>query len=229
MAMLQFEKIKRTSVASQVYDHIKQSILSGSLLPGTHLAEPEVASQMGVSRSPVREAFQRLEADGLIEIHANQGAFVRGLCADEVQEIYTARRLIEGYMAEIAAQKATPADAERLRQAVAEVDEVARKQDCQATIKADFALHHLIWEIAGHQILFHVLARLEVHIRMFMAVQAPLFDHLYDSVESHHQFVEAIIMGDAEAAKVSIQQHIEEASMLTIAKLSRTGEDDGHG
>jgi DNA-binding GntR family transcriptional regulator len=224
MATPKFAKIERTSVASQVYDDIRQSILNGSLLPGTHLAEPQIASQMGVSRSPVREAIQRLEANGLITIHPSQGAFVRGLSADEVQDIYTARILIEGHMAELAAQRASRADAKALRQAVAKVDEVGHKEDYQATIEADFALHRLVWEIAEHPILFDVLTRLEDQIRMFMAVQAPLFEHLYDSVESHHQFVEAIIAGDADAAKTTIQQHIEEAGTLAVAKLSRAGE-----
>ena len=152
VAALKFAKIERTSVASQVYDDIRESVLSGSLLPGTHLAEPQIASQMGVSRSPVREAFQRLEANGLITIHPSQGAFVRGLSTDEVRDIYTARILIEGYMAELASQKASRADAKALRQAVAEVDEVARKEDYRATIDADFALHRLVWEIAGHHV-----------------------------------------------------------------------------
>lgn len=226
MAALKFAKIERTSVASQVYDDIRESVLNGSLLPGTHLAEPQVASQMGVSRSPVREAFQRLEANGLITIHPSQGAFVRGLSTDEVRGVYTARILIEGYMAELAAQKASRADAKALRQAVAEVDEVARKEDYQATIEADFALHRLVWEIAGHQVLFGILTRLEDQIRMFMAVQAPLFDDLVRSVESHHQFVEAIIARDAETAKTTIQQHVEEAGMLAVAWLSRAGEGE---
>jgi GntR family transcriptional regulator of gluconate operon len=224
MTTLRFEKIERTSVASQVYDHIRQSILDGSLLPGTHLAEPQIATQMGVSRSPVREAFRLLEADGLIEIRSGQGAFVRGLTLDEVHEIYTARNLIEGYAAELAAQKANPADVKRLRQALEKVTEAARREDYAATIQADFGLHRLIWEIAGHGILYDVLARLEAQIRIFMVIQAPLFDHLYDSVESHHQVIEAIAAGDGAEAKVSIRQHIGEAGTLIVDKLRRAQE-----
>ena len=227
MAIPGFEKIKRISVVSQVHNRLKQGILDGSLLPGTHLAEPQIAAQMGVSRSPVREAFRLLEAEGLLEIRTSQGAFVCGLSTDQVREIYTARSLIEGYATELAAQNAMPADVERLRRAQAASIEAARREDYAATIEADFAFHRLIWEIAEHGILYDVLARLEVKIRMFMAAQAPAFDHLYDSVETHHQVIEAIAAGNAEAAKVGIQKHIDEAGMLAMRRSKKMQAEEG--
>ena len=172
----------------------------------------------------MREALRLLEADGLIEIRPGQGAFVKGLTAGEVREIYTARTLIEGYAAELAAQKASPADLKRLRQALHEVNEVARQEDYEATVMADFALHRLIWEISDHQVLFDILSRLEVQIRMFMAVQAPLFEHLYDSVRSHREVVEAIAAGDGAAARASIERHIAEAGTLTLRQLGQASE-----
>jgi DNA-binding GntR family transcriptional regulator len=212
-------KIERTSIASQVYDYLRTSILKGLLPPGTHLATPQIAVDMGISRSPVREAFRLLEADGLVEIRTSQGAFVIGPTAHQVEEIYTARCLIEGYVAGLAAQKATPADVERLRLALDTVMAAARRGDYEATVTADFAFHRLIWEIAGHEIINDMLTRLEGKIRMFMAVQAPLFDHLYDSVSSHSEVVDMIAKGDPEAAKASIQQHISEAGTLTLKKM----------
>jgi DNA-binding GntR family transcriptional regulator len=223
MAILlpKFEKIKRQSITTKVCDYLKQGILTGAILPGTRLLEAQIAEQMGVSRSPVRESFRLLEADGLIEIRPGQGAFVRRLTVDEVWEISTARSLIEGYVASLAAERATPGDVKRLRQALNRVDEAAQREDYEATVTADFDLHRLVWEISGHKVLYDILTRLEVQIRMFMAVQAPLFEHLYDSVRDHQAVVEAIASGNAEAAKVSIEQHIVEAGTLAISHWSK--------
>jgi len=216
------------SITSKVYEHIKQKILSGSLLPGTHLLETQIAEQMGVSRSPLREAFRLLQAYGLVETRASQGVFVRDLAADEVWEIYTARRLIEGYAASLAAQRATPEDIERLRRAMERADVAARKEDYQATIIADFDLHRLIWEISGHKVVYDILTRLEVQIRMFMVAQAPLFEDLYDSVRDHQRVIEAVAHGDAEAARASIEQHVIEAGTLVISRIEQEQEESNH-
>ena len=223
MVARRFVKIERTSVASQVYDHLRQGILDGSLPPGTHLATPKIAEEMGISRSPVREAFRLLEGAGLIEIRTSQGAFVVGPTATEVEEIYTARLVLEGYAAQLAAQRASAADVERLRQTLDAAIAAARREDYGATLDADFCFHRLIWEIAGHRIIYDILTRLEAQIRMFMAVQAPLFAHLYDSVSSHAEVIEMIAQGDPESAKASIQRHIDEAGRLTLSKM-KTGE-----
>lgn len=228
MDLLQFDKVERESIASKVYEHIKQKILSGDLLPGTHLLETQIAEQMGVSRSPLREAFRLLQAYGLVETRASQGVFVRDLTADEVREIYTARRLIEGYAASLAAQRATPEDIERLRRAMERADGAARKEDYQATIIADFDLHRLIWEISGHKVVYDILTRLEVQIRMFMVAQAPLFEDLYDSVRDHQRVIEAVAHGDAEAARAGIEQHIIEAGTLVISRIEQEQEESNH-
>ncbi len=224
--MVGFDKIEREPITQKVYEHIKRSILSGAVAPGTRLLEAEIAEQMGVSRSPVRETFRLLEADGLIETRANQGAFVRQLSSDDVREIYTARSLIEGYIAGLAAAKATVQDVEQLRRALKRVEEAALSEDYEATLDADLDLHRLIWEICGHKVLHGIVTRLEVQIRMFMAVQAPLFDNLWDSIEDHRAIVDAIAGGDGDRARSSMEQHITEAGMLAVAKLGQEPKAD---
>lgn len=214
-----FDTIERKSTTEIVYDHLKEKILEGSLLPGTRLVEAQVADQMGTSRSPVREALQLLAADGLVDTRSKHGAFVKRLSAEEVWEVYTAREAIEGYVAALAAKRATRADVKRLEAAQENVLNLARNEDYSATVKADFELHRLIWEQSGHRLLCDILSRLEVQIRMFMAVQAPLFHHLYDSVEDHKNVVQAIAEGDADGARESIQEHILKAGRLAVKEL----------
>lgn len=228
MGLPQFEKITKGSISSSVYSHIKENILSGAIAPGAHLLEAQIAEQMGISRAPVREAFLQLEADGLVEARVNQGTFVRVLSNDDVWEIYTARSLIEGYAASLAAERATPEDIERLRKLLNDVLDTAKKGEYQATVVADFNFHRMIWQISGHKILGEILQRLENQIRMFMAMQAPLFEHLYDSVKDHKEIFEFISRGDPEAARSSTETHIIKAGKLTVARLKPTKQDNNN-
>jgi len=220
-----FDRIERKSTTEIVYEHLKESILDGSLTPGTRLVEAQVAEQMGISRSPVREALRLLEADRLTETDPGRGTSVKQLSTGEIWEVYTARQLIEGYVAALAAERATPADIGRLQEALKRVLALAEAEDYSGTVKADFEVHRLIWEASGHQLLCDILSRLDVQIRMFMAVQAPMFDHLYDSVEDHQGIIEAIAAGDAIRARESVERHILAAGRLAVDRLERESEE----
>jgi DNA-binding GntR family transcriptional regulator len=219
-------KIERESITLLVYRHIKQKILSGAFPPNTHLLEMHIAEQMGISRSPVREAFRLLEADRMIEFRAHKGSFVRELTPKEVREIYTARRLIEGHVAGLAASGATSDDIEGLRLAMKRVNKAALDEDYENTLLADYEFHHQVWEISGHMMFCEILDRLQVQIRMFMIVQAPLFKDLYTSVMGHHKIFDAISQGDADVAKVNMELHITEAGVLALRCLQTQEEEN---
>ena len=80
----------------------------------------------------------------------------------------------------------------------------------------DFDLHRMIWKIAGHKIIHDLLSHLEVRIRMFTSLQAPLFEKLVDSIQDHNSIVKAIADGDGKAASEIVQQHIKEAGILVV-------------
>jgi len=204
MEAIQFQKIHPDSLSTKAYQLIRESILRGSLQPGARIYEAQIADQMGISRSPIREAMRMLQADGLVEVRTNQGIYVKSLSPDEVWEIYTARILIEGFIAEMVAQRATPEDVAKFFEACDMAERAARRKDFETTVEADFRLHRLIWNVSGHQLLTEILSRLEVQIRMFLKVQ-PL--------------VQAIAEHDPEKAKYHMQHHIEEAGTLTVERL----------
>ena len=219
MSSLGFHRIERESITSKVHGNLKEQILSGRLPPGTHLLESTIAEQMQVSRSPVREAFRWLERDGLIDLRSNQGAFVRSLTVVEISEIYTVRALLEGYAAALAAEKAGEQEARSLRQSLERLLRLAREGGVEATLAADFDVHRHVWEIAGHHLLQELLDRLEVQIRMFLSAQAPSFEDLYSSVQSHTEIIDAIEAHNPTAARESMEKHITEAGTLTLTRL----------
>ncbi len=219
MNVLSFKKIKRASVMQQVYDSIKERILEGELPPGTHLFETTIAEQTGTSRGPIREALRQLEADGLVEARANVGTFVRKLTVEEIKEIYTVRSLLEGYAAELAAEKATRLDVEKLRRIMQAANKSARKGDLRDTVRLDFDLHRQIWEMSAHHILYNLLHQLEGRVRMFITLQAPLFAQLVDSIQDHATIVDAIAEGNGEKASDLIREHIMQAGLLLIRHI----------
>lgn len=221
MSLSDLKRISRESVATQVYEHIKLNIIDGVLPPGTHLIEKTIAETMGTSRGPVREALRQLEADGLVESKINVGTFVRRFSVDEIEELYTARIVLEAYIASLAAEKMTQDRVADLQEALSATIEAAQQGDIHKTVEADFDFHRTIWNIADHGIINEMLARLEVRIRMFISLQASLFESLYTSVRDHDQIYEAIIGGDSDLAEGTMRTHIQNAGQLIVEKMRK--------
>lgn len=219
MSLLSFNKINRESVTQQVYDSIKRRIIEGTLPPGTHLIETTIAEQMATSRGPVREALRLLEVEGLVEVRANVGTFVRSLPVKEIEEIYTVRSILEAYAAKLAAEKANPQSIENLHRIKESVRQAAERGDLKETVWLDFELHRQIWKIADHSILQDLLSHLEPRVRMFISLQAPLFERLMDSIQDHQAIVEAIENKECEKASKLIQEHIILAGDLIIRHM----------
>jgi DNA-binding GntR family transcriptional regulator len=222
MQTLSSAKIQRAqSVTATVYDRLREDIVSGALPPGTRLLEAQLSAAMGVSRSPIREALRQLEADGLVESRAHSGAYVRELSADQVWEVYTARSLLEGYAASLAAERAGPEDIERLRAMLAATLDAAERRAYAETIEADFGLHRQIWLLSGHRIINDILSRLEVQIRMYLAVQISVFEDFFDRemMRSHGPVIDAIARGDGESARTLMEQHIALGASKTLSYL----------
>ncbi len=217
--MTKLQKVKRQPIANQVYEAVREAIFRGDMTPGNHLSEVDLSEQLGVSRAPVREALLQLEAEGMVELVPNKGAFVKGLSYKEIEEIYTTRTLLEGFAAALAADHATPGDFNNLVKAVEKAKKMAAIGDLQKTLDADFAFHKLVWSVSGHSLIESILEKLESQIRAFMIVQAPLFGELLYSVLDHQQLAEAIENGDSSAARKIMAEHITTAGEKVLAWL----------
>lgn len=103
------------SVSQQLSDYLRAAIVQGTIKPNQRLVEETLARELGVSRTPIREALRRLEAEGLVEFEAQKGARVRPVSADELQELYDLRILLEGHAARLAAKRITDDELDALR------------------------------------------------------------------------------------------------------------------
>lgn len=214
------QKVKRQPIANQVYEAVREAIFRGEMTPGSHLSEVYLSDQLGVSRAPIREALLQLEAEGIVELVPNKGAFVKGLSYKEIEEIYTARSLLEGYAAASAADHATPDDINKIVKAAEKAKQMAGIGDLRKTLDADFDFHRLVWSVSGHSLIKSILEKLESQIRAFMIVQAPLFGELVNSVMDHQELADAIGNGDSSAARKVMAEHITTAGKKVLAWLA---------
>jgi DNA-binding GntR family transcriptional regulator len=150
----------------QVYEHLLQRILSGELVPGTSLREGELAAQLGVSRTPIREALGRLSEYGLVESRPNHGAVVRRLGGEDLIHIYQIREALEGMAIQMVCGQLTDADFARLDALAEAARNPSATHYSKACAEFDVGLHLLIADRTGNPILAHEIRRLHDITRM---------------------------------------------------------------
>lgn len=145
--------VRPAPLRQAVYDAIIEMIIQGTLQRGQHLVEAELAEYLGVSRQPVREALQRLQTDGWIELRPAQGAFVHVPSEEEVDQLLGVRTVLETYSAALAAERATPEDVNRLWELQQDGLNALTTNNSEGLVEANAALHAAITELAGNQVL----------------------------------------------------------------------------
>lgn len=210
------------SAADQAYAFIHEGIVSGDLPAGSHLREEDLADQIGVSRTPIREALRRLASEGVVEFAPNRGAQVAAWSERDLAEIFDLRAVLEGFAARLAARNGTPDDVARLRELAEAMEALAdgRARDRIDRIsELNREFHALIIEVAGNRHLSGLVAGL---------VQVPLVHRTFRrysdtelrrSMGHHRELIEAIERGDVNWAGTAMRSHIYAARTVLEADL----------
>ena len=188
-----------------VYDAIVDLIVQGTLQRGQHLVENELAEYLGVSRQPVREALQRLQTDGWIDLRPAQGAFVHTPSEDEVDQLLGVRTVLETYSARLAAENATPEDVNRLWELQQDGLNALAANDSEGLVAANAALHEHINTIAGNTVLARHIGLVERRWRWYyLPIAQPRGQSAWTE---HAELIKAIAAGDAELASDIMNRH----------------------
>lgn len=154
----------------QVENALRQAIIDGRFRPGQRLTERELTDSMGVSRTLVREAFRQLESEGLITVIPNRGPIVRELSADEIQDLYAIRAVLEGLAARTFTEKADDKGLQLLGKAVADAIAAYRAGDPAGALEGKNRFYDILVDGAGSQSLSTMLATLHTRIRQWRAI-----------------------------------------------------------
>jgi len=207
--VIELDAIEPASLlADRAYTRLRDAILANELRPGTQLSIPELARRMHISRSPAREAVQRLIYDGLAVHVAFRGAVVAAVDPDDIRELYLVRELLEGLAARLATERIDAAQLAELRAVLADHERVVASGDERAQIDLDMAYHRTIREVAGNPHLSAVLHQIhgKAHLAIHQLWRGP--DAARLALEEHRRVLDAIEDGDPDRADAAARAHI---------------------
>lgn len=199
------------SLTERVFSEIEQAILSGVYSVGDQLVESKISLELGVSRTPVREALKQLELEGLVTTIPNKGTFVVGVSTQDILDIYTIRVAIEGISSQWAAERITDSDVKELENIVELQEFYASKADILQILQLDTKFHEVIYEISGSRILNHTLALFHNQLKRARESSLLTTGRTITAVKEHRAIFEAIASHDAKKAKELTELHISNA------------------
>ncbi|MFF4587361.1 GntR family transcriptional regulator [Streptomyces sp. NPDC001388] len=191
----------------RVYEALLELITTRALQPGQHLVESELASHLGVSRQPVREALQRLNTEGWVDLRPAQGAFVHEPTEEEADQLLTVRTLLEAEAARLAAAHADKAGIEALDEIQAQGQLAVAKDDVDAAVVLNARFHAKIMELAGNAVLAELAAQVDRRVRWYYTPVARQRGH--QSWIEHRDLITAIADHDEQLATRLMREHTE--------------------
>jgi DNA-binding GntR family transcriptional regulator len=199
--------LERTTTPEGVYRVLRAAILDGMVPPGGQLRERDIASELGISRSPLREALTRLEEEGLIVKIPFRGAFVMEVSAQEVAEIASIRLLVEPHAGELALPALRGAERGRLEQALVDLSRATETHDIPASIDAHLQFHRLFYELSGHGVLRNLWNGWETKLRLYLMVDHRSYGDPHDIAVEHERLAAVALEGDTEAFRQELARH----------------------
>jgi len=208
----------RPSLTSEVLARLRAAIAAGTLSPGSLHSVSELASALGVSRTPVREALIQLAGQGMVRFERNRGIRILATSLHDLEEIFTLRILLEVPGARAAAARATPDAISALRRTLAQMERAARADDELRLMELDRSLHRSILLITGNTRLATVVDSLRDLVLARGASTANISRTLLDIAEEHRAIVEAIARRDPAGAGRAMHEHVHQTGRLLIAQ-----------
>ena len=203
-------KHKTVSLADQVFERLESDIICGKYERGQILTELGLTEDLGVSRTPVREAVQRLEQVQLVK-NLPKGIMVLGVTDRDIQEIYTVRLRIEGLAAARAAESGDEDGIRALAEALTMQEYFVSKKDADHIKSQDSIFHEVVYEMSGSGILQATLLPLHRKVQKYRQISMQSDERAANSLAEHRQIYEAICKGDAALAEKLMTEHIRNA------------------
>lgn len=209
-----------------VFDSLREAIIRGSLRPGERLMEIQLAEQMGVSRTPVREAIRKLELEGLVVMVPRKGAYVAGLSIKDIADVFEIRKALEGLAAELAADRISDEEIEHLERILHRLSDAGDGKRFDEFIAIDTEFHAVLFQAGRNDRLTQIINNLREQIHRFRITSLSMPGRMSAAVDEHRKIVDAISQHDVDEAKRLAMDHIENAEN-TIMELIRSGEVSG--
>ena len=207
------------SAARRVYVSLRQRIVEMHMLPGTRIIERDLAEELGVSRTPVHEAVQRLADEGLVEVVPRSGTFVARIPLDGLDEAMMVRNALETAVIEKACARATPDKVAVLRDILAQQAAAIAVSDFRAFHRSDELFHSTLAEQSGYPGVWPIIQQAKTQVDRYRQLTLPQQGRMDGVLEEHRAVVEAIAAGDCEKAVKAMREHLDH--VLPVLELTR--------
>jgi len=204
-------------LSAGLYTELQTGILSGAMPDGSKLTEQTICKQYNVSRTPVREAFRQLEADGLIENIPNRGAFVTGLTRRDISDLFDLRALFEVQAVEWAIKRMTSEDIEKLSETVEFMEFYTLKDDVDKVLTFNSQFHNIIYAGTGNRMIQKTLAIYQTYLKHSAPAKTYTGDYLKTILDEHKAIFEAFETRNPAAGRKAMEYHMDQSKLRRIA------------
>lgn len=210
------------------YDTLKELIVSGQLEPGQALVEAKLSTDLGISRSPIREALRQLGHDGLVVSTPNSGTIVSPIDTSEIDQVFEVRDLLESCLIAHATLVRTRQEIESAERLVSDMPAAVDAVDIHAYARLDVAFHHHLWSMAHRPRVMEVLIPVADQSRRFLSLssrrlQTESSETLGASYREHLEMLAAITAGDVDRAVTATRRHMESSRRRILNDLNQEG------
>ncbi|QOR34507.1 GntR family transcriptional regulator [Clostridium sp. 'deep sea'] len=203
-----------------VFEVIRESILNGRFAPGERLMETQLAEELGVSRTPVREAIRKLELEGLVVMVPRRGAYVASMSVRDISETFEIRAALEGLAAKLAVEKITTDELEAMELTVLRMSKCIDSGDLTELIDIDEEFHDILVRASRNERLTQMISLLREQIKRFRRASLSTLGRQSLILGEHRQILEAIAERDDNRSQRLVEEHIANAedSLLNVVR-----------
>lgn len=197
------------SLTDEIVDIIRERILKGEYKIGEKIKENQIATELRVSRTPIREAFKQLENEGLIDYIPNRGCFAKGFTRQDIEDIYAVRKALEILAVEWAVNRITPEQIQSLQEQSDLMEFYTTRKDSRKVLEINTDFHDIIYNATGSRFMAQVLRSYKEYIEQTRKVIFYEQSYLEQIFQEHRAVLEAIKAGDTAGAKEAMAKHLD--------------------
>jgi len=198
---------KHRTLREQIVSSLRDSIIKGDLKPGQKLTEPELAERLGISRTPIREAFRQLESEGFLTVMPRRGAVVSSMSKQEIDDFYELKSLLEGYAARVATEKISSQEIEKLKTINENLEKAAEADDTELFFKKNEEFHNVFLSLCGNEKMREIRDAMVQRFLRFRLQALAVPGRKMESVKQHRAIIRAFEEGHGRLAEAVVVEH----------------------
>lgn len=205
-----------SNLYERVYLYVRDKILNNELKPGTKIVYEDLCKELGISRTPLRDAINRLKQDGLIEVKPRSGSYICLPDVKDIEDLYNVRKALECQAVEVAAQIISSEELDRLLKEADQAEKAIKQGDVNPFFYADRSFHQTIIAHSQNQLLINIMNTLELKIKWFGIIITKNFDRPLQANEMHKRILKAMSLRNSKEARDLMEKHIDEIKFFTM-------------